>query len=144
VKPEHAIWAAFRLLQLALKHGMTGHAAIGFSEYGLLPCSMFGKADQGYLYGQLALSILEKFQANAWIPRAQFFAYGMINPWVRPLRDVLEPLASAHHAALKTGDNQARALCATAHVLIAFQAGHSVVELEELARSYCETLDRLG
>jgi hypothetical protein len=30
----------------------------------------------------------------------------MINPWVRPLRGVLEPLASEHHAALHTGVNQ--------------------------------------
>jgi hypothetical protein len=143
VKPEYAIWAVFRLLQLALRHGMTGPAASGFCGYGLLLCTVFGKAERGRRFGQLALTMLAKFEAKSWVPRTHFFVYGLIFPWSRPLHSVIEPLANAHQAALLTGDNEASVLCATAHAMNAFHAGQSLIELEGVARSYIEKMNEL-
>jgi tetratricopeptide (TPR) repeat protein len=143
VKPEHAALAIFRMLSLAIKDGITGPAAMAFSCYGAL-LSFFGKVDQAYRFGQLSLALLDKCEAKAWIPRTHLVVYGIINVWSCPFRDSLEPLKSAHQAALQTGDIQASTICATTHVILAFNSGQSVVELEEIVRAYCAQMSAFG
>jgi hypothetical protein len=58
--PECAVLAVFRILQLAMKHGMTGPAASAFAGYGTLLCSVFGRTDNAYRFGQISVALFGK------------------------------------------------------------------------------------
>jgi predicted ATPase len=103
-----------------------------------------GRANRAYRFGQIALALLERLNAKAWMPRTKFVVNGLINVWSHPLWQLVDLLASAHLDALQTGDIEASVLCASTHLVTAFQAGKALAELEEVARAYCEKMDALG
>lgn len=69
---------------------------------------LVGDVHKGYAYGQLALALLDKFQAKVWIPRVYAAVYGCVHTWTRPLEETLEPLQHAYHVGLETGDIEVR------------------------------------
>jgi predicted ATPase len=144
VMPDCAALSIFRMISHAMKHGITGPAALSFAIYGILVSHVFGRAERAYRFGQLSLALIEKCEAKSWLPRTQFVVYGVLNVWTRPLRDSLDPLTSAHLAAKQAGDSQGSSICAASHAINALSCGVSLVDLEEILRARCEWMNASG
>jgi histidine kinase len=143
-KPELGALAVFRILRLSVRYGITGPAVPAYSAYGFLLCAHMGRIMEGYRFGQIALSLLDQCEAKAWLPRIYFYAHGLTNRWVKPLRESLSPLRQAHQSALNTGDYEGSVLTASTYVMLMFFAGKSLSFMEQESRSFCQSMDSLG
>lgn len=103
-------FVVFRMIRLTIRYGVSAISAHGFSGYGVLLCGS-GDIEAGYRYGQLALRILNRFNAKEWLPRVYSMVYGMNMHWKTPLRLCLDPLKYAHKVGLETGDIEYRYEC---------------------------------
>jgi hypothetical protein len=144
IKPELGALAVFRLIHLVIKHGICGSAMSAFSGYGLLLASMFGSNEEAYRFGKIALALADLVESKAWLPRIYAMVYGMINPWVKPFRESMEPLLVANRSALLTGDIEGSVTCATVYVMSAFFAGEPLDALRLEAISFCHLMNSLG
>jgi tetratricopeptide (TPR) repeat protein len=144
IKPELGALAVFRLIHLVIQHGLCGSALSAFSGYGLLLASMFGNNEEAYRFGKIALALADIVESKAWLPRIYVMVYGVINTWVNPFRESMEPLLLAYRSALKTGDIEGSVTCATVYVMSAFFAGKPLYALGFEAISICHLMNSLG
>ncbi len=103
-KPELLPLLVFRTVVLTMRHGMAPIAASSFAMFGLILCGVFDEIDAGYQAGQMALKILERF--NAREPRAKTLYVVNVKTlhWKRHVRESLKPLLDAYASGLETGD----------------------------------------
>jgi predicted ATPase/signal transduction histidine kinase len=94
----------FRTVVMTTRHGIAPIAASTFAMFGLILCGVFDELDAGYQASQLALTILERF--NAREPRAKtlYVVNAMTLHWKRHVRETLRPLLDAYASGLETGD----------------------------------------
>ena len=72
--------------------------------------------DEGYRYGQLSISIFEKFKGSTWLVRLSTGYYGCVHPWKKPVQEILLPLKRAHQTGLESGDIEFAMLSANVYV----------------------------
>lgn len=104
--PLFAPLIAIRMVNLSIRYGLSSLSSLGFAAYGVLSCSLDGRVDLGYKYGQLALHLLEKFNCPEFLPRVHAAVYGFIYGWKHEFSLSLEPLRYAHQIGLETGDTE--------------------------------------
>lgn len=97
-----------RLVRLTLLYGLSPVSAVGFAFYAAISSMISRDIDGSSRYGELALSLLEKFQAREWIPRVYLGVYGHTSSYKYFLRDVYPKFDEAHQVGLETGDIEVR------------------------------------
>jgi predicted ATPase len=142
--PKCGAVACFRILRLSVQYGMVGPAIPAYGAYGFLLGSQLGRMEEGYRYGQISLALLEQCQARAWLPRVYFFTYGLLNRWVNPLRESIEPLRRAYRSALATGDIEGGVITASSLMSLVFHVGIPLASMESEARSFCQVMDSMS
>ena len=108
VKQEYAPLIAMKQLGMTLKEGLCAMSAVAFAAYGTLIGGAMNKIDEAYQYGELALSIIDKFSAVEWIPRVYYYVFSVIKLYREPIRNSLEPLQFAQMVGFETGDIEVR------------------------------------
>ncbi|HEX5753121.1 MAG TPA: AAA family ATPase [Archangium sp.] len=103
-RPELLPLLVFRTVVLTMRHGVAPIAASTFAMFGLILCGVFDELDAGYQAGQLALKILERFDAREPRAKTLYVVNAMTIPWKRHVRETLKPLLDAHASGLETGD----------------------------------------
>ncbi len=94
----------FTMVNLSVKYGNSGQSVFGYTMYGLLLCSTLGDIEFGYKVGQLAISLLDKFDAREWKAKG-FASYNVaIHHWKKPARETIAPLIEGSQSGLETGD----------------------------------------
>ena len=104
--PLFAPLIAIRMVNLSITYGLSSLASTGFAVYGVLSCSLDGRVELGYKYGQLALLLLEKFNCPEFLPRVHAAVYGFIYGWKHEFSVSIEPLRYAYQIGLETGDTE--------------------------------------
>jgi hypothetical protein len=144
IDPNRSILAMIQLVRRSLEHGMTGSAVTAISGYALFLVTCFGRFEEGFRYGQIALELLAHTESRHWLPRVYFMVYGIVNPWARPFRESLEPLLFAQRSALKTGDIEGSVTCASFHVMVAFLSGVPLAIAEKETGKFCDLMESRG
>jgi hypothetical protein len=88
---------------MTMKYGLSGMSAVGLAFYAGYICS-FGKIDQGYRIGQIALIVIDRFNATEWRGRVLTILYSFVFPWKDPPSQLMNPLRTAHQAGLDSED----------------------------------------
>lgn len=91
-----------RLIQLTMEYGTSGVSSVCFALYAAIVSR--NNKEEGYRYSQLALALLDKFQAREWKPRVYVAVYGEASTYHMRVRDVYPHLKVAHLVGLETGD----------------------------------------
>ncbi|MFB2917663.1 trifunctional serine/threonine-protein kinase/ATP-binding protein/sensor histidine kinase [Aerosakkonema funiforme] len=94
----------FTLVHLSIKYGNSSASACGYVLYALLLCGSMGDIDSGYRYGELALRILDKFNAREIKCRVLCIFNGLVRIWQEHLYQTLESLRETIQIGLETGD----------------------------------------
>ncbi|CAB9497285.1 expressed unknown protein [Seminavis robusta] len=102
-RPKFAPFIQLKAIQITMMYGLSNLSSFAFASYGML-CTAIGRFDEANRYGQLALDLLQKFQAKEYAPRVFAAVYGCIIPWQRPIRETIEPLKRAAEIGSSTGD----------------------------------------
>lgn len=94
----------FTKVNLCIKYGNSPLAAIAYADYALFLCGLTGGIDAGYRYGELALQLLDKFNAKEVRCKVLNLFNSHVRHWKEPLRKTIEPLSAAVQSGIETGD----------------------------------------
>lgn len=133
-RPEVVPLIITRMVQLSLRYGVCAVSSFGFAEYGILLCG-WGDVDSGFRYGQLALSLLARFNTKEWLPSVYTAVYGGINHWKKSFSLSLTPLKTAHKLGLETGDIETSMLAINLYHYFSVHCDTSLLVLEKEVRS---------
>jgi len=123
-----------RMIQLTLQHGVSKHSCCAFAFYGSLLLHELDEVEEGYDFGQLALSLAERFKAKELLPQLNLYVYAHLNHWCKPIQLSLEPLLHYAWVGLELGTNDISWALFNAHFIYSFLSGKPLMELEEKMR----------
>lgn len=92
-----------KMVELTLKHGATQDSAYGLSWFGVMIASLYEDYQDGYEYGQAALTLVERHGYDAQ-RTATLVAVDQVSAWTRPLSYSLGRIREAIRTGHAAGD----------------------------------------
>lgn len=135
--------AILKQVNLSIEHGNDATSTFTYATYGLILCGVVGDIDNGYQFGQLALTLLTKLNAKAFKTRTFCVVYNNIKHWKEPVKDTLTAFSEAYQNGLETGDLEYAGYAALLYSHQSFLAGKSLTELETQMTAYSQVLGQL-
>ncbi|OCQ94176.1 hypothetical protein BCD64_05250 [Nostoc sp. MBR 210] len=123
-------------VELSIQSGNCPTSPCSYGDYGLMLCSVMGDLESGYAFGQLALGVMERFQAKACKSRAVYIVNFFISHWQEPLHNLLQPLRDSYQSGLETGDLECIAFSAHAYCYYSYFAGKELMGLANEMAAY--------
>jgi predicted ATPase/serine phosphatase RsbU (regulator of sigma subunit)/tRNA A-37 threonylcarbamoyl transferase component Bud32 len=134
----------FQQVSLSLKWGNASESAYAYSVYGFLLCRVSEDFQGGSQFGQLALQLLDKLNAREVECRTQFVVYTFIQHWIKPVKEVLNPLRQAYAVGLETGDLEFATYSALEYCAYALLSGSELVQLESEIATSAQIMEQMG
>ncbi len=141
--PELMVLMSIRMLTLSLKYGNAPTSAYGYASYGILMCGILGDLDTGYAFGDLALEVLNKFDAKERKARTVMLVYSFTRHWKTHIQETLAPLLDAYKCGLETGDVEYAGLSALLYITHCYLMGKNLQELEPEVIRYRDAMRQL-
>jgi predicted ATPase/signal transduction histidine kinase len=141
--PELFPLISLRLTVIGLTRGHDGAVAFGYTLYGLLLSAMLGDIDAGYDFGQLALKLIERYDAREFEARTRATAFCFLAHWKSSLHDAVAVFKENYRTGLEAGDLEYGLYSAQWMGVFAYCAGHNLAELEPQLVRYLESMERL-
>ncbi|BAY77453.1 multi-sensor signal transduction multi-kinase [Nostoc linckia NIES-25] len=91
-------------VQLSVQYGNASLSPFAYANYGFLLCGIVGEIDSGYQFGQLALTLVSKLNAQEIKAKTIFIVNLFIRPCKEHLKEILESFMSAYSSGMETGD----------------------------------------
>ena len=142
VQPELYPLIVFQIVNLSVEYGNAPLSARGYAGYGMILCSV-GDIDTGYRFGQLALGVLEKLDAQEIEASTIFLVHAFVTHWKEHIRETLQPLLDAYRVGLETGDTNFGGLAAFDYVFQVYWMGKSLTDLEPEMAVYSQAVGQL-
>ncbi|MEK8019740.1 MAG: AAA family ATPase, partial [Candidatus Parabeggiatoa sp.] len=141
--PEVYMLVLLQMVNLSLQYGNTSNSADAYVSYGLLLCGMEGDIEAGYQFGQLALNILERYQAKEMETRTRYGFETFIRHWKEPVKNTLKSLRQTYQSGLETGDMVYGALATFMYSFHSYWVGKELVGLEQDMTKYHKAISQL-
>ncbi|MEH1902128.1 MAG: AAA family ATPase [Nostoc sp.] len=125
-----------KMVNLSLEHGNTALSTIGYVMYGLILCGVLVEIPLGYQFGQLALSLLELYDAQYLECHINFVFNVCICHWQEPVQKTIKPLKEAYQIGRDQGDIEFSGLCAVYDSVHSLVCAENLVEVERQIASY--------
>ncbi len=111
--PELRPIIVFKGMYLCIIFGNSEQSSNIFSGYGLVLSGYLNDIDSGYKFGQVALTVMDRFSAEALSTKALYVVNYYIRHWKEHSRDLLQPLYETYQRGLANGDLEfaAYAMC---------------------------------
>ncbi|QIR38733.1 AAA family ATPase [Tolypothrix sp. PCC 7910] len=123
-------------VKLLVQYGNSAVAASSYAWYGLFLSGIVDDIDTGYEFGQLALKILDKFDAKEFQAKT-FFAFNIfIMPWKVHVKETLNPLLSNYQIGIEMADFEYAARAALHYGCHSYLAGNPLVDTEQEMSKY--------
>ncbi|MBE9185980.1 AAA family ATPase [Microcoleus sp. LEGE 07076] len=103
-KPELLPQVIFTMVDFSIKRGHSAIGAIAYIWYGLLLAGALGEIDAGYHSGQLALKLLEQFNAKQFKCKVYHLFNTFVRHWKEHAKETIAPLIESVQSGLETGD----------------------------------------
>ncbi len=118
-----------RGVALSAKNGNTNSSIYFYAGYGLILCGALFDFKNGNEFADLAMKLLDKFQAEDLRCRVTFYH------WMHNLQNSLQPLLDAYSTGLQNGDLEYAAGALLFHKMYALNLGEELEKLEKETRS---------
>ena len=141
--PEILPLLVVKFVKICMEYGHSPLAAVAYVFYGVIMCSAIGDIDTGYHAGNLALKLLDKFNANSLKCKTYQIFYGLIIHWKEHTKEALLPLLSAFQSGLETGDIEYAGYCVTVYCAIVFLTGQQLDLVQQQQRQYLDLAFKL-
>ncbi len=92
-----------QMVNASLKYGTTGASAHGYAELATILGPIFHRYLDGYRFGKLACSLVEKYGFDAYKAKA-FFCMERAMLWTRPINSAIDFIRLAFDAGIETHD----------------------------------------
>jgi len=143
VKPDLLPVLVLTQTKLCVERGHSALAAFVYVFYGTFIYSMTGDINVGYHAGQLALKLLDKFNAREVQCKVCGSFYGVLKPWKVHIKDTLTSLREALQSGLETGDIEYAGYSATVYCSGIFWTGKPLDIIEEEQEQYLNLVFKL-
>jgi diguanylate cyclase (GGDEF)-like protein len=120
---------ALKQVSLSLEYGNTDISPFSYACYALLLCGVVNDIDLGYQVGELALNILEKFNAKQIKARTLFLVYSYAKICKHHIREMLTPLDDVYQIGIETGDLEYAGFAANHYIFNSYFTGQPLSEL---------------
>ena len=143
-KPEMMALVNFRMLQLSVKYGVARLSPAAFARYGLLVCALKGDIKDGYRFGKLATTLVDRLDAREWEAQVIAVANQFLFHWEEPLQNLLEPLLKGYQVGHERGDVEFALLCAGGYSLTYFHSGLKLGPMVKDLGGFCNQMKEYG
>ena len=126
----------FEQVNLSVKSGNMPLSAFAYAWYGTILCGVLVDMKGGYAFGQLALSVLERFQAKNLRCKTFHTVNSFINPWSQHVKLTLEGIEAAYQSGVETGDVEYSAWAAVLQGCHLYWVGAELSNLEQTLQHY--------
>ncbi len=138
--PELFCRMILTFVKFCMQYGYTATSSYAYADYGLILCALQGDMDAGYRCGQIALKLLERFQATEYKCRIYEIVNTFIKPWKEHVSTTMPALQEAIQSGLETGDLEYVGFSSIVYCSNLFFVG---VPLQEVANKQKEYIDFL-
>ncbi|MEG3895398.1 AAA family ATPase [Microcoleus sp. SVA1_B6] len=128
------------MVRLSLQFGNAPAATIGYGVHGLVLCAFLGEVKTGYGFGRLALSLLERLNAQSMKSLTLNVFGTFIQHRQEALRATMPTLKDGYTAGMETGDILSAAFNIVCYAGTAFFAGVELDTLETEFAAYTAAL----
>ncbi|HBE36660.1 MAG TPA: serine/threonine protein kinase, partial [Cyanobacteria bacterium UBA11368] len=127
----------FKLVNLSLTYGNGPISSIAYANYGIILCGVVGDIESGYKFAQLALSVLNKFNAKDIKAQVLCLVNAFTLHWKQHAKEPLKNFQEAYQTGLETGDLEHAAWAAGFHSsYFSYFIGKELGELEREMVTY--------
>ncbi|MBD2598129.1 AAA family ATPase [Nostoc spongiaeforme FACHB-130] len=138
--PNLMLLLIFKQVELSIKSGNAPVSIFTYGDYGIVLCGIMGDITNGYDFGELALSLLERFQAKSFTGRSGYVVNTYIKHWKIGLSEIVPCLQAAYRNSLETGDIEALGCNAVAYCAYAYHQGQNLTEIVKTMEAYRQTI----
>jgi len=126
VNPNLLPLIIFEMVNLSIKYGNSSLSAYGYCMYGMILCGVLGDIDSGYKFGQLALNLLEIYQAKEIKTKVYFLFNNFVRHWKEHIINVAVSSSEEFKNGLETGDIEYTCYCAFNYCNSLFWSGENL------------------
>ena len=144
VVPELFVLGVLKQVNLSVQYGNTDLSAHAYACYGCILCSAVGDIERGFQFGQLSLSLLEKFNCKELKAKSLYVVSAIVNHWKKFIGSTLQSLLDAYTSALESGDLSHAAWAAYMYGYHSYFSGTELSALERQMAVYSRQLDRIS
>ena len=128
---------------LSIKHGNSQSSPVAYASYGIILSGVLGKVEKGYKFGELAVKLIEKYDAKKFYTRVNYLVSALIKPHKKHIREVLDPLIRISEIGLETGDVEYATFSFWTYVPYAYFAGKPLTDLRNKIQNFINTATEL-
>ncbi len=143
VVPELLLLVICKQVDLSVKHGNASVSPFAYANYGVLLCGVVGDIEQGYQFGQLALSLVSKLNAREIATKTHNMVHASVQHWKEPLKNTLEPLLSTYSGGLETGEIEYAGYALVICNYYSFFSGKQLTFLEREMEIYWDAINKI-
>ena len=128
--PELVPLTVCKQVNLSVQYGNASVSPLCLCQLWSSLCGVVGDIDSGYQFGQLALTLVSKLNAQEIKAKTLLIVNIFIRPWKDHLRETLEPFVSVYSSGLETGDLEFAAYGLLMYSCFAYFSGKELTVLE--------------
>ncbi|QIR41600.1 AAA family ATPase [Tolypothrix sp. PCC 7910] len=141
--PQYFPLIVIKQIELSLKYGNAPLSSFAYVLYGLILCGMMGDIESGYQFGNLALSLTNKFNVGELKAKVIEIFYATIRHCKKHTKEILNPLLEGYSAALQTGDLEFASYCIYTHSYASYFVGRELNEVALEMASYSNVISQI-
>jgi predicted ATPase/signal transduction histidine kinase/tRNA A-37 threonylcarbamoyl transferase component Bud32/ActR/RegA family two-component response regulator len=135
--PAMAPMFSFTLVRLSIRYGNSPESGLGYITYAVMLVGIMNDIEDAYRFGQLAVRVCDRFEANRVTPRVAMSALFFVNPWKDHYRESLQPFMEIYQQACETGNLEDAANCLYMHDSGCFRVCRELSGLEMEMADHC-------
>ncbi len=132
----------FTMVNLCVRHGNSAFASYTYVYYGVLLCDIVGDIDTGYRFGQLGVSLLDRYPNSEVKARVICVFNGCIRHWKEPLLKTIDPLKESIQLSIESRDFDTIGHAITNSCSNLFFLGESLESIEQKVSEYIPLLQK--
>ncbi|OUC12010.1 MAG: hypothetical protein B0A82_24730 [Alkalinema sp. CACIAM 70d] len=132
----------FTMVEICIESGNSPQAAIAYSLYALFLCAT-GEIERGYQFGQLATTVLEKFQAKDLASKVNLLFGLFVKHWKTSIQSTLPVFLTGLTIGLEQGDLEYVGYCANCYAQFLFWTGENLATVEAEGSKYCHLIQSI-
>ena len=141
--PKLAPLISLKGVNLSIKHGNAPTSAYSYAGYGLTLCGGVGDINSGYQFGNIALNLLDRFDAQEFKARTSFLVHSFVKHWKEHVGESLQPFLQGYQDGLETGDLEYAAYSVNAYFYYSRATGKELASLEREMAKYSDAIGQL-
>jgi len=130
-------------MNLLLTYGNSPEAPFVYANYGIV-LNLIGDWNGAYQFGQLALNLLERFNATEFRAKTYMMTSYFTRHLKEPLPEIWSYMAEGYQFGRETGDLQYAGYCAANYCQLLFVGGLELSEINRQMAKYYQAIMQLG